>query len=156
MAPKRRPPVVVKPQPSERKQRKKRLPETSSDKDSEAEETAVVVAESEPEAEDKASDDKEKILSETKESSTQYVQHVFQRPLRGHTATMDRDKQARVLAEKGKKAGALRLCCSQNKSAADQPHRKDYQQEPFVPQTRNARGQESWFDKNRTARKTRR
>jgi DNA-binding TFAR19-related protein (PDSD5 family) len=60
MAPKRRPPVVVKPQPSARKQRKKRLPESSSDKDSEAEETAVVVAESEPEAEDKASDDKEK------------------------------------------------------------------------------------------------
>ena len=155
MAPKRRPPVVVKPQPSARKQRKKRLPESSSDKDSEAEETAVVVAESEPEAEDKASDNQE-IFSETKESSTQYVQHVFQRPLRGHTATMDRDKQARVLAEKGKKAGPLRLCCSQNKSAADQPHRKDYQQEPFVPQTRNARGEESWFDKNRTASKTRR
>ena len=107
MAPKRRPPVVVKPQPSERKQRKKRLPETSSDKDSEAEETAVVVAESEPEAEDKASDDKEKIFSEAKESSTQYVQHVFQRPLRGHTATMDRDKQARVLAEKGKRRDLL-------------------------------------------------
>ena len=153
MAPKRNPPLV-KPQPSERKQRKKRLPETSSDKDSEAEETAVVVAESEPEAEDKASDDQENKLAKQKRARLNTFNMYFNDLTEDIQQQWIETNKPGCLQKREKKAGTLRLCCSQNKSAADQPHRKDHHQEPFVPQSRNARGQESWCDNNRTASKT--